>query len=135
MTFRDEMTADVGAPQPRWEYLGRKLLEVMGIAFALLLASAAPGRWVLLLLIAGAAHTLLSQLLWWSRHPIDWWGNRGRGGVLGDTLYHGWIAFTPWMVAREFVAHGRLFALVTFLACLAVWRILHGMGFYVVRPG
>src|SRR4051812_28648099 len=103
MTFNNDMTADVQAPQPRWEYISRKLLEVLGIAFALWLLWP-DWRFLPLLFWAGVTHTVISQVLWWTRHPFTFWGTRGRGGLLGDTLYHGWIAMMPFVVAAALVS-------------------------------
>jgi hypothetical protein len=132
MSFRDRMFAPA-VTIPHWEYLAYKPLEVMGLVFLLHLAFAT--GWLEATLLAMVVHTAIGQVKWWTSHPFSWWGDRGRGGLLGDVFYHAWIGALPFVALWTYDHYGRLEAFLATLVWLFLWWVWEGMGFGVVRPG
>lgn len=140
MTFRDllalfaqRMTADVGQYQPRWLYLLYKPLEVLGLTLGVHVLTGT--HWLAATAWACGIHTLIGAVRWWTRHPVDAWGIKGRGGVLGDTVYHAWIGAGPFLVLFAMTYYGRPAALLLAFVWLLWWFAFELLGFGVVRSG
>jgi hypothetical protein len=132
MSLIERMVAPSGADEPHWVYLLRKTLDTWGIALGLRMLFAvslmAGAHWANLIYVA------IGQVKWWTTHPFSWWGTKGRGGLLGDVLYHGWIGAFPSIVLMALL-HGRPAAWGAAVVWAFCWWVLENAGFGVVRPG
>lgn len=128
MSFRDRMTAETGAPMPRWLYLLLKPVETLAGGVALTAVTGCSPVWA----TTGVAvfYVLLGLWLWYRNRRVVI--STARGEIVGDFWYHGILS----VAALPFVtAAPPIIRLGMFVACVALWWTLDTAGFGPVRPG
>lgn len=128
MTFIARMTAETGAPMPRWLYLLLKPVETLAGGVALAAVTGIRALWTTT--AVATLYVLLGLCLWYRARRVVI--STARGEVVGDAGYHGILS----AAAVAFVLPvPPLLRLCTFLACALAWWQLDAAGYGPVRPG